>query len=284
VVRGGRRSPTPASWLTVVETAPAAFTGTARLTGETPAPVAARGGGYALTAAVEPGRVVFGSPPDTTVELHGETSLPPERRPPPGEPRFPPDALREVPYWDQARPGDPAPVLCVQSQPPVVRALTGPGDDLPDAVAMIRGWTGPADVERDLANPAPAICYVAGFELLLRTTTDVPGLAERVLRLPGRPGAAAAGILQLLQARAAQMPDADVTALARRLLAAMADEQDPQAAVAYLAWFSAQQPRIGDLDGAVRDEAQRVAARPFDGPDGDAWRAEVTRYAQALTG
>jgi hypothetical protein len=276
----GRRTPAPASWLTVAESAAAAFTGTAHLVRDTPAPASGRGGGFAVTAEIHPERAVFGPLPDSPVTVDGETSLPAGRRTGPGEARFPPDTLRAVPYWDQARPGDPQQVLCVQSAPPVVRALTGPGDDLPGAVAMIHAWSGPGDVERDLANPAPAICYVAGFEYLLRTTTDVPALAERILRLPGRPGAAARGILDQLQARAVHLPDRDVTVLAGRLLPVLADETDPEAVVAFLAWFSAQQSRLGDLDAAVRDHAAAAAARPFDGP----WAAEVARYAQAVTG
>jgi hypothetical protein len=277
-----RRSPLPPSWLAVVEGATAAFTGTARVLGDTPAATSLRGPGHEVTAEVTPGDAVFGPPPAAALTLKGETALPPERR---VTSRFPPDSLRELPYWDQAQPGTATPVLCLLSTPPALRALTGPGDDLPHAVATIRGWTAATgDVERDLAKPSPAVCYVAGFELLLRTTPDVPALASRFLRLPGRPGAAARGILQLLQQRTVLLADTEVADLARRLLPGLAAETDPEAAVAYLAFFSATRDRLTATDpalaAAVRTEAGRAAERPY---DGGPWQQEVIRYARAVT-
>jgi hypothetical protein len=243
-----------------------------------------RGAGYTLAAEIVPDHVVFGPRPGATVTLRGETGRPPERRQGPGEPRFPPDSLREVPYWDQARPGAQTPVLCVLSDPAVLRALLGPDDDLPHAVGTIRGWVSQGgDVERGLPG-APAVCYVAGFELLLRTTTDLPGLVERILRTPGRPGAAARGILQLLHPRVGQLPDAEVVTLARKLLAIMADEREAEALVAYLIWFDAHRERVTGLDREIRAEAERVATIRFDGPEAETWHQEVVRFAAPLTG
>ena len=282
-----RRSPHPATWLSVVETATAAFTGIARVVRDTPAPAGEttfRGAGYTLAAEIEPDQVVFGPRPDARMTLRGETGRPPDSRQDPGGPRFPPDSLRDVPYWDQAGSGAETPVLCVLSSPPVLRALLGPDDDLPRAVGMIRGWVGHEDdVERSLPG-ASAICYVAGFELLLRTTTDLPGLLERILRIPGRPGAAARGIIRLLHPRTGQLPDAEVAAVARKLLAVMAHERDPEALVAYLTWFDAHKERVTGLAKEVRAEAEQVATLQFDGPDGEAWRQEVARFAAPLTG
>ena len=282
-----RRSPRPATWLGVVETATAAFTGTAHVLSDTPAQAGEttlRGAGYMLAAEIAPDRAIFGPRPDAAVTLRGETARPPERRQEPGGPRFPPDSLRDVPYWDQACPGADPPVLCVLSDPPVLRALLGPDDDLPGAVGIIRGWVEQGtDVRKSLPG-APAVCYVAGFELLLRTTTDLPGLVERILRIPGRPGAAARGILQLLNVRTGRLPDADVAALARKLLAVLADERDPEALVAYLTWFDAHRQRATGLDKDLRAEAERVVTLRFDGPDGAAWQQEVARFAAPLTG
>ncbi|GIG23015.1 hypothetical protein Cch01nite_37390 [Cellulomonas chitinilytica] len=287
-----RRNPGQPSWLTVVEGATAAFTGTARVVGDEPADAAqtsGRGSGYLVTASVSPGDAVFGALPDAAQTVTGETSRPPERRLDPDGPRFPPDTLRDVPFWDQARPGVDAPVLVVASDPPVVRALTGPDDDLPAAVATIRGWTdGDADVERDLEQDleggAPAVCYVAGFELLARTTSDLPGLAERFLRMPDRPGAAVHGIIALLGPRTGALPDDEVADLGRRLLGVLADEQDPEALVAFLGWFDAHRARLDK--GVVKvlpGQAARAAGLRFDGPDGDAWTQEVARFAEPLT-
>ncbi|GLY99881.1 hypothetical protein [Actinoplanes sp. NBRC 103695] len=269
-----RRSPEPPSWLTVVESASAAFTGTARVVADAPAATAARGTGYRVTAEIEPGRVLFGAGEPVTVQ--GETSRPPERRLDPDGPAFPPDSLREVPYWDQARSGRPAPVLCVLGEPPVVRTLIDAFDDLPFAVEVIRGWAGDGDGVESSLRGKPAICYVAGFELLLRTESDVPGLVGRILRIPERPGGAVRGILALLP-----VGTTDAAALARVLLDVLAAEQrQPEAVVALLSWFDANRGLIAGLDGEIRAEAERVAALPFE----RYWQEQVARSAAPLTG
>jgi len=291
-----RRTPAPPSWLSVVERASAGFTGTARLAADEPVPATEtpfRGPGYALTAEIEADQTLFGSSPDHVVVLHGQTSRAPEQRLDPLGDRFPPDSLRGVPYWDQARADDPSPVLCLLSDPPVVRSLLGPDDDLPQAVRTIRDWTesenGEAEIEKRLseAGKQPAVCYVAGFELSTRTTSDLPGLVERFLLLPGRPGAAARGILQLLHPMTGQLSDEAIDDLARKLLHIMVDERDPEALVAYLSWFDAHRERIAKASPGVaadvRSEAERIAARSFSGPDADAWSHEVARFAHAVT-
>jgi len=278
-----RRNPGQPSWLTVVSDATGAFTGTARVVGDEPTDAtqtSARGSGHLVTASVSPDRAVFGDLPGSPQTFTGETSRPPERRPAPDGPRFPPDSLREVPFWDQARPDADLPVLVVLADPPVLRALTGADDDLPGAVATIHGWTDDgADVEGSLTSGAPAVCWVAGFELLTRSTTDLPGLVSHLLGLPGRPGAAVRGILAV---RA--LLDDDVAELGRRLLGVLTDEQDPEALVALLAWFDAHRSQVGsDVLDAVRTEAARAAGLRFDRPDGDAWSQEVARFAEPLT-
>lgn len=290
-----RRSPQPRSWLSVVESASAGFIGTARLASDRPVPATEtsfRGPGYALVAEVEVDRTLFGTAPDDTLVLHGQTSRPPEHRVGPHEDRFPPDRLRSVSYWDQAPQNDPTLVLCLLSDPAVVRALLGPDDDLPRAVRIIRDWTesgaGEAVVEQQLSGPdsQPAVCYVAGFELLARTTSDLPELVERFLRLPGRPDAAARGIMQLVQPLSDQLPDSKLVELARRLLHVMADERGPEGLVSYLTWFDAHRDRLAraesELAGEIRAQAELVGRRDFAGPDAEAWRQEVRRHARTL--
>ena len=279
-----RRSPKPATWLSIVESATAAFTGTARVVDDSPASISARGSGFRVTAEITLGEAVFGPLPDAPVTADGETSRPPDRRPDPAGPRFPPDSLREVPYWDQARPNIDTPVLCVQSNPPAVRTLLGADDDLPRAVALIRGWVAQgADVMGGLPG-APAPAFVAGFELLLRTTTDLPGLLDSVLAIPGRPGAAVRGIVALLPPHTNLLPGPAFTAVARILLAALSTERDPEALVALLSWFDANSDRTADLEKEIKAAAERATALTFTGPDGDAWHQEVIRFAAPLHG
>ncbi|MDC7121867.1 hypothetical protein OMK64_10000 [Cellulomonas fimi] len=286
---GPRRTPAARSWLDAVESASAAFTGTARLTDERPVPAGAtpfRGDGFALDVEVVPDQPVFGTAPDGPLTVGLVTARPPDRREPPGAPRFPPDSLREIPYADQALPGADDAVLVVATDPVVVRGLLLPDDDLPAAIATIRGWVDAradeATVLRDLVTATSPVAVVAGFELLLRTTDDVAGLIERFLRLPGLPGGAVRGIVALLHAR--PLTDAETVDVATRLLGALADTHDPEALVAYLGWFDAHRGRYGD-DVAVRVRVQvaRVVDRTFDGPDGDAWHQEVARYAEPFS-
>ena len=284
-----RRSPGAASWLDVVESATAAWTGAARLVGEEPVPetgTSFRGPGFALSVEVTPDGAVVGEPPAGPVTLRLLTARPAERREPPGAYRFPPDTLREVPYADQAVPGTGAPVLVVASDPPVVRGLLAPDDDLPDAVRVIHRWTrGDAEVLGDLAAGVPPLAVVAGYELLLRSTTDVAALTDRVLRLPGLPGAATRGVLALLHLRTGSLPDEQVVAVARTLLDVLADETDPEGVVAALTWLDAHRDRYRadpDLRALVDDRVRRVTSLTFDGPDADSWQQEVARHADPL--
>jgi hypothetical protein len=278
-----RRSPKPATWLSIVESASGAFTGTARLVDDSPASTSARGDGFRVTAEITPGEAVFGPLPGGPVTVDGTTRRPPDRRPDPAGPRFPPDSLREVPYWDQARSDTGTPVLCVQSSPPAVRTLLGADDDLPRAVDLIRNWVArEADVLDGLPG-APAPAFVAGFELLLRTTADLPGLLDGMLAIPDRPGAAVRGIVALLPPHTNLLPDVTFTALARVLLAALSTERNPEALVALLTWFGANSDRTSDLGKDVMAAAERASTLTFAGPDGDAWHQEVTRFAGPLS-
>lgn len=291
-----RRNPAPPSWLSVVESASAAFSGTATVVSDEPVSAeqtSFRGAGHEVTAEVEIDRTLFGDAPDSPVTVEGQTSRAPESRSAPDEPRFPPDTLREVPFWDQAVPGAAQEVLVVLAYPPVVRALLGTGDDLPDAVAMIRTWTekgaGPKAVEGDLSgSDAPhAVAFVAGFELLARSTDDLAALTDRFLGLSAIPGAAVRGILALLNRQAGQLAEAQLAAVGRRLADGFAAESDPEALVAYATWFDAHHEQVEAADESAWSDAvaaaERAASLTFDGADGDAWHQEVTRFTGALT-
>lgn len=285
---GARRTPAARSWLDSVESASAAFTATARLVDERPAPAEEttfRGDGFALDVDVVPDLSVFGPLPGTPLTVELVTARPPDRREPPGAARFPPDTLHEVPYADQALPGADDAVLVVATDPLVVRGLVD-DDDLPATVATIRRWVDAhadeATVRRDLVTSASPVAVAAGFELLLRSTDDVAGLTERFLRLPALTGGAVRGIVALLHTRT--LTDPETVDVATRLLGALAATDDPEALVAYLGWFDAHRGRYGD-DVAVRVRVQvaRVVDRTFDGPDGDAWHQEVARYAEPFS-
>jgi hypothetical protein len=290
-----RRKTRPVSWLTAVQTASAAFTGEARLVEDKWIPATEttfRGAGYRLTAEIASRRSLFGPLPESTVRLQGTTKRAPNQRLNLGAPRFPPDALRQEAYWEYALPGVIQPVLVIPTDPAVVRPLTGSDDELPDTVIIIHRWTNLARAEQwstvfaDLGKPGrSAVSYAAGFELLLKTTSDLPGLVDSFLSLPGRPGAATQEVLSQLYAIAMSLPQAEAAALARQLLVHWTKEVEPAALLGYLTWFDAHRRVWGDdpkLKTAVLLEAKRSVALSFSGPNALAWQQRVQQQGAFL--
>lgn len=291
-----RRTLPPPSWLAAIQAAMAAFTGEARVVRDEYVPATQtsfRGAGYRLNVEVTPQRALFGTLPGSPLRLQGETRRAPDKRLDPQGPYFPPDAARQVPYWDYARSNGPQPVLVVLSDPPLVRLLFGPDDDLADAVILIRRWTELPEAEqreavlKDLAQARRSpVAYLAGFELLMNTTSDLPGLFDAFDSLPGRPGAAIQGIVNELYGVAGGLSDADIKALAWRLLDRWAQESDPAALSGYLVWFDAHRQRTWSADekmkAAVLAQAERASGLSFTGPDAQSWREQVRYYASVL--
>lgn len=290
--QSGRRNVGGPTLLDAVQSAPAAYTGEARAAGERAADAAEtglRGGGFRLTIEVTPQQALFGPLPAGPVTLQGDTALAPKQRSPLDGPRFPPDALRQTPYWDIAPSVDPQPVLVVAADPPLVRALQGPGDGLPAAVAQIRRWVeaDPADrpklVLGELAGGAEPAAYVAGFELLLQTAPDLADLVDAFLDLPDRPGAATQGVLERVRLAGAAQTAAERTRLAGRLLAALPRDSAPAALLGYLTWLDANADAITANERTdLEAELRRIERLSFDGQDGAAWERRVAQQLGSL--
>lgn len=291
-----RGTPPPLTWLAAIRAAGAGFTAEARpvadvrvAAGET----AFRGQAYRVAAEVVPLRTLFGPPPAAPAYVEGETARAPDERLDAAGPGFPPDALRQRPYWDYARLDARRPVLVLTTEPATVRPLTGAADDLPDAVALVRHWIElPAGSQRAAVFTALAagglssVAYVAGFALLEERAPDLPALFDDFAHLPGRPGAAIQGIVDGLRLEAGALPEQGFGALAQRLLAAWPDETDPAALSAYLLWFDAHRQRVLDagagLAAAARAQAKRVSGLEFSGPGAEQWMEQVRYYASVL--
>lgn len=288
-----RRTTPPPSLLEAVASAGAAYTGEATPAGERAVDAATsglRGGGFRLTITVTPQQAIFGPLPQGPQRVEGDTALPPDRRSPPDGPRFPPDDVRELPYWDTAQPPGPHPVLVVALDPPLVRRLSGPADDLPAVVARVRGWVEadagkhPGKLLGELSTPGnhPA-AYLAAFELLQRSAPDIVALVEAFLDLPDRPGAATRAVLGRVYQATGRLPETARSTLGARLAAVLPREHDPAALLGYLTWFDAY---AGSLDGptkaAVAREAERIAGMHLTGPDATAWRSRLDQQLASL--
>lgn len=291
--QSGRRNVGGPTLLDAVQSAAAAYTGAARATGERAADAAEtglRGGGFRLMIEVTPQQAIFGPLPPGPVTIQGDTALEPKRRSPVDGPRFPPDALRQTSYWDLAPAADPQPVLVVAADPPLVRALQGPGDGLPAAVAQIRRWVDvdPADrpklVLGELAGGgAEPAAYVAGFELLLQTAPDLADLVDAFLDLPDRPGAATQGALDRVRLASAAQTAAERTRLAGRLLAALPRDSEPAALLGYLTWLDANADALTAAERPdLEAELRRIERLSFDGADGAAWGRRVAQQLGSL--
>jgi hypothetical protein len=287
-----RKTHRPLSWLSAIKVASAAFTGEARLVEDEWVPAtetAFRGAGYRLTAEIAPQQILFGPLPKSTVRLQNNTKRAPDRRLNLDALRFPPDALRQEAYWEYARLDVVQPVLVILADPAAVYPLTGPDDELLNTVVLIRRWTTLVEAEQwstvftDLGEHGRSpVSYVAGFELLLNMTSDLPRLVDSFMSLSRRPGPATQEVLSQLHAVAVSLSQAEVTALARQLLGAWAKEVEPAALLGYLTWFDAQRRAWSDdpkLRAAVVAEAKRSVNLSFSGANALAWQQRVQQQA-----
>ena len=271
------------------------YLGTARLASDRQVPATEtsfRGPGYALVAEVEVDRRLFGTAPADTVVLHGQTSRPPEHRVGPHEDRFPPDRLRSVSYWDQAPQDNPTLVLCLLSDPVVVRlcwALTttchAPSGSFAPGRSRVpaRRWSSSNSRARTPSPPcatSPASSCSLGRRVTSRSSSS--GSSGCPVVRTRRPGNHAARATAQRPAAGQQTGGAG----AGRLLHVMADERGPEGLVSYLTWFDAHRDRLAraesELAGKIRAQAELVGRRDFAGPDAQAWRQEVRRHARTL--
>jgi hypothetical protein len=288
--RASRKTPRPRSWLEAVRSASCGLTGSAQVVEEAEVDATAtsfRGGGHRLTAEIAVVELLFGPGTEDPLRLQGDTPRPPEERVDVGSARFPPDTLRAIPYWDVARPGVATPVLVLVDEPPVVRALLGADDDLPEAVTRLRRWIElPPESRRDavladLHGNADPVSFAAGFELLAEDDPDLAGLFRAFVSLEGRDPAGVEAVVRLLRGRAGGLPESAVEPLATTLVEALQDEDEPEAVAAYLAWF--------DALGVPPELAQRVAVQAarardlrVDRPGGAWWEQVVHEQADAV--
>jgi hypothetical protein len=240
---------------------------------------------YAVECDLEVENVLFGEPPQRT-RLTGTASVPPGQR---DGSRFPPDLLRETPFWDEAEPGTSARVLALfGGDSPVTRLLTS-DDPLVEDIRDIRRWIERrasaddilATLERRAAGP---VAFAAGFQLLVSEGADPADAFNRVHGLP-RTDAALAGVVDRLRVDA-PWDDAALVDVAEALAAGWDDEREPATLVAYLTWFDTFHSRLLAARPKLRDEVVRLTERDasasFDGPNGAAWTGEVRRRAEAL--
>ena len=283
----GRRTPRPASWLQLVTGADGGFVGEATTVedlGEDD--TGSRNPGYRVWAEIERRRALFGDAPER-VELEGTTSLPAEER---GEETFPPDTLRQTPFWDDAAPGERREVLVLLGEAPALRRLRA-DDWLPDDVAMIRRWAeGNSDADKVLSElagaPAGPVAFVAGFELLTSAGEDPGQLFERFAKLPRHLKGALAGVVRHLRVAAPEWSDNTLVAVASTLLAAWAGEDDPATLAEYVTWFDAGSGRVvaaaADLRGRIEDAARRTTDLTFSGDAGPSWQETLQQRAGTL--
>jgi hypothetical protein len=229
---------------------------------------------------------LFGDVPER-VELEGSTSLPPDER---GEEPFPPDTLRQTPFWDDAAPGKRQGVLVLLGESPALRRLR-PGDWLPDDVAKIRPWaergSGADEVLADLSRaPAGPVAFVGGFELLASGGEDPGPLFERFAKLPRRVEGALAGVVRHLRVAAPEWSDDTLVAVASTLLDAWAAEDDPATLAEYVTWFDAGSGRVvaaaPDLRDRIEDAARRTMGLTFSGDAGPSWQETLRQRAGTL--
>lgn len=293
--RGSHRTPPRRSLLAAIGVASVAFVGEARLVEQesvAATETAFRGEGYRLTVEINPRQPIFGTLPQSNLCLQGDTRHPPAQRVSLDELRFPPDELREDEYWDCVEPSSVQTVLVIVAEPPVIRLLTGPDDELVNAVALIYRWTRLdqtaqlstviTDLHKGVLSP---VAYVAGFELLMNVTPDLPMLVDSFLTLPGRAGAATRGILDKLYVAATGLPQSEITVLARRLLAALHTEHEPTSLIGYLLWFDAHRRAWSDdpqMKVSLMAEAERASHLSFQGPHALSWQKRVREQAAFL--
>jgi hypothetical protein len=283
-------------WPKIIEGSTLAFIGEARLVHQeqiTPTEITLFGYKYRLTVEIHPEQALFGSLPDVTLLFQGETELPPDQRKTLYNPQFPPDILRIIAFWDYALPDTTQPVLVVQQEPAILRLLSGPDDDLLDAIRLIHHWTKLSEAEQqravldDLAKPGQSpVAYLGGFQLLMDTTSDLPGLFKTFTTLPDVPGASVQGIVDELYWVSLELSQHDIERLARQLLNGWSQENYPAALSSYMLWFSAYGQWTWQKDQRMKEEIlaqlKRTRNLSFSGPYAKAWEQQVYYYASSI--
>ena len=286
MARSARRTPQPQSLLDAIAAATAAYVGQATTVGDEPLAAEAtrgRGSGFRITVEVTPERAIFGPLPAGPQRFSGEVSEAPGERLTPGEAIFPPDTLHETPYWAYARAEATDTVLVVAAEEPVLRLLSGAGDPLVDAVALVHGWVTAGEtltatsVMACLSEGGDPAAGLAGFARLLERGVDPGALLAAWMGLPGLPDAARAGAV-------AALPAADA-AMTRLLAAFYGTATGPETLVALARALSAQ-PALWSTDptlaAAVRTAARRARQLTFEDRDGAAWQKRVAYQAELL--
>ena len=272
--------------MTVVSGSVAAYTGRAKVVADDGIDASAtsfRGNGWRVAAEVAPDRALYGDVPARPVVLRGDTAVPPDRRDD-GSGRFPPDLLRQVPFWDGARLAGDDLVLVVVDDPMTVRRLAGPDDGLIGAVAAIRSWT-------TIAEPAARLARIrADLEAGTLDPAAWGAAAELAVDVADDPARAAADLLALARQRSgatgavvSALPEAVAGKVVGSLLDQAADANDPADLAAFAAWFDRHRPAWEGhpaLAAGVATLATRAAAA---GPGDNGWGDEAARYASALS-
>jgi hypothetical protein len=283
-------------WPAIIEGSTSAFIGEARLVHQeriTPTEITLFGYKYRLNAEIKPERALFGSLPDASVLFQGETELPPDQRKTLDNPQFPPDTLRINAYWDYALTDTLQPVLVIQQEPALLRLLSGPEDDLPDAVILIHHWTKLSVAEQQQAilddltkHGQSPVTYLGGFQLLMDNTSDLPKLFQTFVTLPDIPGASVQGIVDELYQVSLELSQHDIERLARQLINGWSRENDPAALSSYMLWFSAYGQWTWRKDQRMKEEilAQlgRAQSLSFSGLYAKAWEQQVRYYASSI--
>ncbi|MGD9932218.1 MAG: hypothetical protein AB7T37_00725 [Dehalococcoidia bacterium] len=252
-----------------------------------------RGAGHRITAVIQPSEAIFGGLPGEPVEATGDTTRAPDSRLSFDQPRFPPDDLRALPFWDYARREGTSPVVVLAGNDgPVVRPLHA-DDDLPEAVGTIHRWLGLPPAKREEVIPGElrkgasgSVAWVAGFQILADDGGDLPALIADLLGSPGIPAAAAAGIVDDLSGRTLGLANVERAAVASALWEQANETPDGQAMGAILRWFDANWRNVPASNRpsahAVLEQCERAKSLAPSGPAGDALREQLRSDAAAL--
>lgn len=262
----------------------AAYRGRARVVGDDHVDASAtsfRGEGWRISAEVTPEASLYGEQPARPVTLRGDTARPPASRRQPDEP-FPPDVLRQRPFWDDARLGTDHEVLVVVGDEPTVRLLHGAGDDLGPSIRAVRAWTEAPPGTRqerilsDLAGTASGpVRWAAATELILAEAADPQAAVRHLLAVPGRP-------TDGLRAVLAAVPATTAGAAVTPLLELWSTAAEPIDLAALAGWFDTNRG-AWQADGQVAAQVRQLARRSAAAAPGDnGWGDEAARYASAL--
>ncbi len=283
-------------WPEIIRGSTSAFIGKARLVHQeriTPTEITLFGYKYRLSAEIHPERSLFGSLPDAVVHFQGETELSPDQRYTFDKPRFPPDTLRIFSYWDYTIPDILQPVLVIQQEPALLRLLSGPDDDLLDAIMLIQHWTTLLKAEQQqvvldglVKKRQSPVAYLGGFQLLMDITSDLPGLFQSFVTLTDIPGAAIQGIMDELYWVSIRLSQSELNRLAWRIIDGWAQENDPAALSSYMLWFSAYSQLTWEKDQRLKKDVlkqlERARSLSFSGLYAKAWEQQVRYYASGI--